>query len=49
MGMQDGEVLVVDVRPRHITFDILARDIPQENILGKETAILDAIRRIQQG
>ena len=34
MGMQDGEVLVVDVRPRHITFDILARDIPQENILG---------------
>ena len=46
MGMQDGEVLVVDVRPRHITFDILAIDIPQENILGKETAILDAIRAV---
>ena len=46
MGMQDGDVLVVDVRPRHITFDILARDIPQENILGKETAILDAIRAV---
>ena len=46
MGMQDGEVLVVDVRPRHITFDILAKDIPQENILGKETAILDAIRAV---
>lgn len=46
MRMQDGEVLVVDVRPRHITFDILARDIPQENILGKETAILDAIRAV---
>ena len=46
MGMQDGEVLVVDVRPRHITFDILARDIPQENILGKETTILDAIRAV---
>ena len=46
MGMQDGEVLVVDVRPRHITFDILARDIPQENILGKETAILDALRAV---
>lgn len=46
MGMQDGEVLVVDVRPRHITFDILARDIPQENILGKETAILNAIRAV---
>ena len=46
MGMQDGEVLVVDVRPRHITFDILAKDIPQENILGKETAILDALRAV---
>lgn len=46
MGMQDGEVLVVDVRPRHITFDILAGDIPQENILGKESAILNAIRAV---
>lgn len=46
MGMQDGEVLVVDVRPRHITFDILAGDIPQENILGKESAILSAIRAV---
>lgn len=45
-GCKTGEVLVVDVRPRHITFDILARDIPQENILGKETAILNAIRAV---
>lgn len=46
MGMQDGEVLVVDVRPRHVTFDILAKEIPQENILGKKNAILDAIRAV---
>ncbi|MDD3228898.1 molybdopterin-binding protein [Oscillibacter ruminantium] len=44
MGLKDGEVLVVDVRPRHITFDVLAKDIPQQNIMGKEQAILDAIR-----
>lgn len=46
MGLRDAEVLVVDVRPRHITFDILAKDIPQENILGKESAILDALRSV---
>lgn len=29
--------------PRHITLDVLATDIPQENIIGKEQAILDAV------
>lgn len=43
LGLPDGEVLVVDVRPRHITLDVLATNIPQENIMGKEQAILDAI------
>ncbi len=46
MGLKDGEVLVVDVRPRHITFDVLAKDIPQQNIMGKEQAILDALRAV---
>ena len=46
IGVKEGEVLVVDVRPRHITLDILARDIPQENILGKEAALLDAIKAV---
>lgn len=46
MGLNDGEVLVVDVRPRHITFDVLATDIPQQNIMGKEQEILDAIREV---
>ena len=43
LGLSDGEVLVVDVRPRHITLDVLATNIPQENIMGKERAILDAV------
>lgn len=43
LGLPEGEVLVVDVRPRHITLDVLAADIPQENIIGRETAILEAV------
>ena len=40
-------VLVVDVRPEHITLDVLEKDIPTENIIGKEIEILDAVSRIQ--
>lgn len=43
LGLAPEEVLVVDVRPRHITLDVLAHDIPQENIIGKEQRILEAI------
>ncbi len=43
LGLPDGEVLVVDVPPRHITLDVLAADIPQENIVGREAAILEAV------
>lgn len=43
LACRTGEVLVVDVRPRHITLDVLATNIPQENILGKEQVILDAV------
>lgn len=43
LGLSDGEVLVVDVRPRHITLDVLATDIPQETMLGREGAILEAV------
>lgn len=39
-------VLVVDVRPHHITLDILEENIPEKNILGKERAILDAISKL---
>lgn len=43
LGLAHSEVLVVDVRPNHITFDVLAKDVPQENIMGKEAAILEAL------
>jgi hypothetical protein len=43
LGMEKGKVLVVDVRPRHITFDVLEKDIPQENIMGREEDILRAL------
>ena len=47
LGLQKGEVMVVDVRPQHITFDVLVQEIPQENFLGKEKAILNALQEIQ--
>lgn len=46
LGLSEEEVLVVDVRPSNITLDILASDIPQENIVGKEQEILDALALI---
>ena len=43
LGLEKGKVLVVDVRPRHITFDVLEKDVPQAGIMGKEQAILSAL------
>lgn len=47
LGLRKGEVIVVDVRPQHITFDVLVQEIPQENFLGKEKAILNALQSVQ--
>ena len=47
LGIKRKNVLVVDVRPEHITLDILEEDIPEENIIGKEKAILDAISKLE--
>ncbi len=41
-----SKVLVVDVRNKHITLDILEKDIPAENIIGKENEILEAVSKI---
>lgn len=46
LGMSNGQVMVVDVRPRHITFDLLVREIPAQQILGKQAALLDALSAI---
>lgn len=40
------KVMVVDVRPSHITFDVLEENILQENIMGKEQEILDALGKV---
>jgi len=46
LGLDRDKVLVVDVRERHITFDILQKDIPQENLVGREGAVLGALRAV---
>lgn len=46
LDIDPEKVLVVDVRPSHITLDILEKDIPGKNILGKEKHILQAISKI---
>ena len=43
LGLPAEKVMVVDVRPHHITLDIVEKEIPEENLLGKETAVLEAV------
>ncbi|WP_369282794.1 hypothetical protein [Oscillibacter sp. GMB15532] len=43
LQLEKGNVQVVDVGPAHIIFEVLAAGVPQENIIGKETAILEAL------
>lgn len=43
LGLPAEKVMVVDVRPNHITLDVLEKEIPEENILGKEEAVLAAV------
>lgn len=47
LGLDSNKVLVVDVRPQHITLDILEKDIPEENIMGKESLLLSEISKLQ--
>lgn len=47
LKIDNQKVLVVDVRPNHITLDIMENDIPQENIIGKEKSILKALDSLE--
>lgn len=47
LGIESNKVLVVDVRPDHITLDIMENDIPTENIVGKERAVLEALSQLK--
>lgn len=46
LGLPENKVMVVDVRPDHITFDVLEKEVRQENIMGKEEALLRALEAI---
>lgn len=47
LGLKPENVLVVDVRPDHITLDILEMDIPPENLIGKETLLLEVLSEME--
>lgn len=47
LGLERNNVLVVDVRPDHITLDIMENDIPTENIVGKEREVLNALSKLE--
>jgi len=47
LGIDNKKVLVVDVRPNHITLDILEKDIPTENIVGKEQELKDELSKLE--
>lgn len=46
LGLADDKVMVMDVRPEHITFDLVQKEIQQENIIGKAEALLDALAAV---
>lgn len=46
LGLPEDKVMVVDVRPTHVTFDLVEREILQENILGREEALLSALAEV---
>lgn len=46
LRIERSKVLVVDVRPQHITLDILEKEIPEENILGKKKLLLKALSKL---
>lgn len=46
LGLSDQEVMVVDVRPGIVAFDILRRKIQAESVIGKEKAILKKLEHV---
>lgn len=46
LGLPEDKVMVVDVRPSHITFDLVEKEVRQEDIMGKEEALLDALSEV---
>ncbi|SHF27968.1 molybdenum cofactor synthesis domain-containing protein [Desulforamulus putei DSM 12395] len=46
LGMQSDEIMVVDVRPGMIAFDVLTRQVEAAAIAGKQQEILQQLQRI---
>ena len=46
LGLGPEEVMVVDVRPGLVAFDILRRQIEATSVAGKEREILESLRRV---
>lgn len=46
LALPEDKVMVVDVRPDHITFDLLVHEVAQESIMGREQALLEALAAI---
>lgn len=46
LGLPEDKVMVVDVRPTYVTFDLVEKEIPQENILCKEEVLLEELGRV---
>jgi molybdenum cofactor synthesis domain-containing protein len=46
LGLPSEDVMVVDVRPGTVTFDILRTSIQAESVIGKEREVLEAIAQI---
>lgn len=46
LGLGRDEVMVVDVRPGVVAFDVLRRSVDAQAIVGKERALLDALTGI---
>lgn len=46
LALEKKDVVVVDIREDHITFDILRNELDLEQIVGKESDILDALEKV---
>lgn len=46
LGLHREEVVVVDVRPGLVTFDLLRRTIQAADVAGKQAALLEALRQV---
>jgi molybdenum cofactor synthesis domain-containing protein len=47
LGLEPSKVLVVDVRDNHICLDILAKTVDIRQVIGKQTALLKALGKIE--